>query len=156
MEACNIIEILVGIPPTNVVKIEITLEDVIERLSSLEKSLPNYLDNASQINESIESVNKRITVSEASNTHDSINLRIGKLEEAMETLSSTFSSLGFKKEKAFVGKEQKFMYVHKAPKLKPHNIFEIDKTFSTTKSGLHVESCRGVSKVPILTSCVLE
>jgi hypothetical protein len=38
-------------------------------------------------------------------------LRIGKLEESMETLSSIFSSLEFKKEKAFVGKEQKFMYV---------------------------------------------
>ena len=101
-------------------------------------------------------LNKRITILEASNTHDSINLRIGKLEEAVETLSSTFSSLGFKKEKAFVGKEQKFMYVPKAPKPKPHNMFKIDKTFSTTKSDLHVESSPGVSKVPILTSCVLE
>ena len=45
------------------------------------------LDNTSQVNESIESINKRITVLDASNTHDSINLRICKLEEAMETLS---------------------------------------------------------------------
>ena len=90
--------------------------DVIERLSSIEKSLPNCFVNVSQINESIESINKRIIVLEASNTHDNRNLRIGKLEEAMETLSSTFSSLGFKKEKAFVGKEQKFMYVSKVPR----------------------------------------
>ena len=102
LEACNLIESLVGIPPTNVTKTEITLEDVEKRLSSLEKSLRNFLDNASQINESIESINKRITVLEVSNIHDNRNLRIGKLEEAMETLSSTFSSLGFKKEKAFV------------------------------------------------------
>jgi hypothetical protein len=33
-------------------------------------------------------------------------LRIGKLEDSMETLSSIFSSLKFKKEKAFGGKER--------------------------------------------------
>ena len=74
----------------------------------------------------------------------------------MKTLSSTFSSLGFKKEKAFVGKEQKFVYVPKAPKPKLHNMFKFDKTFRATKSDLHVESSPGVSKVPIFTSCVLE
>jgi uncharacterized membrane protein len=67
----------VGVPPINVVKTEITLEKVIEKLSTLEKSLPNLLDNASQINESIESIGKRITVLEASTLHDSQNLRIG-------------------------------------------------------------------------------
>ena len=74
----------------------------------------------------------------------------------METLSSTFSSLKFKREKAFVGKEQKFMYVPKVSKPKPHNVLKIDKTFSETKSDLHVESSSGVPKVPIVTSCVLE
>jgi hypothetical protein len=103
----------VGVPPINIVKTEITLEEVIEKLSSLEKSLPNLLDNTSQVNESIESIGKRITVLEASTIHDSQNLTIGKLEEAMESLGSIFSSLKFKKEKAFVGKEQKFMYVPK-------------------------------------------
>ena len=80
LEACNLIESLVGIPPTNVTKTEITLGEVEKRLSSLEKSLPNFLDNASQINESIESINKRTTVLEASNTLDNRDLRIGKLE----------------------------------------------------------------------------
>jgi hypothetical protein len=55
LEACTLIESLVRVPPINVVKTEITLEEVIEKLSSLEKSLPNLLDNASQVNESIES-----------------------------------------------------------------------------------------------------
>jgi hypothetical protein len=45
LEACNLIESLVGVPAINVVKTEITLEEVIKRLSSLEKSLPNLLDN---------------------------------------------------------------------------------------------------------------
>jgi hypothetical protein len=125
-------------------------------LSSLEKSLPNLLDNTSQVNESIESINKRITVLEASIIHDNKNLRIDKLEETMETLSLKFSSLKFKREKAFVGKEQNFMYVPKVSIPKPHNVLKIDKTFSATKSDLHVESSLGVSKVPIVTSCVLE
>jgi hypothetical protein len=81
--------------------------------------LPNLLDNASQVNESIESIGKRITVVEASTIHDNQNLRIGKLEESMKTLILIFSSLKFKKEKAFLGKEQKFMYVPKVSVLKP-------------------------------------
>jgi hypothetical protein len=156
LEACNLIESLVGLPPINVVKTEITLEEVIKKLSSLEKSLPNLLDNASQVNESIESISKRIIVLEASTIHDNQNLSICKLEESMETLSSIFSSLKFKKEKAFVGKEQKFMYVPKVSIPRPRNVFKSDKTFSATNIGLHVESSSGVSKVPIVTSCVFE
>jgi hypothetical protein len=88
--------------------------------------------------------------------HDNQNLRIGKLEEAMENLSSTFSSLKFKREKAFVGKEQKFMYVPKVFIPKPQNVLKISKTFSASKSDLQVESSLGASKVPIVTSCVFE
>jgi hypothetical protein len=87
---------------------------------------------------------------------DNQTLRIGKLEEAMETLGSTLSSLKFKKEKSFVGKEQKFMYVPKVSVPKPHNIFKIGKTFSSTKSDLQVESSSEASKVPIVTSGVFE
>ena len=65
--------------------------------------MPNFLDNASKVNESMVIIDKRITTLEASNIHDNQNSRIGKLEEPMETLSSTFSSLKFKKAKAFVG-----------------------------------------------------
>jgi hypothetical protein len=97
LEACTLIESFVGVPPIHVVKIEITLEEIIEKLGSLEKSLPNILDNASRVNEAIEGIGKRITVLEASTTLDSQNLRIGKLEEFMEILSSIFSSLKFKK-----------------------------------------------------------
>jgi hypothetical protein len=156
LEACNLIESLIGVPPINVVKTEITLEEVIKKLSSLEKSLPNLLDNTSQVNESIGSSNKRITVLEANIIHDNQNLRIGKLEEAMETLSSIFSSLKFKREKAFAGQEQKFMYVPKVSIPKSHNVLKIGKPVSATKSDLHAESSSGVSKVPIVTCCVLE
>jgi DNA-directed RNA polymerase subunit H (RpoH/RPB5) len=156
LEACTLIESLVGVPPIHVVKTEVTLEEVLEKLSSLEKSLPNILDNASRVNELIESIGKRITILEASTTLDSQNLRIGKLEESMETLSSIFSSLKFKKEKAFVGKEQKFMYVPKVSVPKPHHVFKIGKTFSSTKSDLQVESSLGTSKVPSVVSGDLE
>jgi hypothetical protein len=66
----------------------------------------------------------------------------------METLSSIFSSLKFKKEKAFVRKGQKFMYVPKMSVPKPHHIFKIGKTFSSIKSDLQVESSLETSKVP--------
>jgi hypothetical protein len=114
------------------------------------------LDNASRANELIESIDKRITVLEASTTHDSQNLRIGKLEKSMETLSSILSSLKFKKEKAFVGKEQKFMYVPKMFVPKSQHVFKIGKTFSSTKSDLQVESSSGTSKVPSMVSGDLE
>jgi hypothetical protein len=156
LEACTLIGSLVGVPHINVVKTKITLEEVIEKLSTFEKSLPNLLDNASQVNESIESIGKRITVLEASTIHDSQNLRTGKLEESMETLSSIFFSLKFKKEKAFVGKGQKFMYVPKVSVPKPHNVFKIGKTFSSTKSDMQVESSSGAPKVHIVTSGVFE
>jgi DNA-directed RNA polymerase subunit H (RpoH/RPB5) len=146
----------VGVPPIHVVKTEVTLEEVLEKLSSLEKSLPNILDNASRVNELIESIGKRITVLEASTTLDSQNLRIGKLEESMETLSSIFSSLKFKKEKTFIRKEQKFMYVLKVSVPKPQHIFKIGKTFSSTKSDLQVESSSGTSEVPSVVISDLE
>jgi DNA-directed RNA polymerase subunit H (RpoH/RPB5) len=146
----------VGVPPIHIVKTEVTLEEVLEKLGSLEKSLPNILDNASRVNELIESIGKRITILEASTTLVSQNLRIGKLEESMETLSSIFSSLKFKKEKTFFGKEQKFMYVPKVSMPKPQHVFKIGKTFSSTKSDLQVESSSGTSKVPSVVSGDLE
>jgi hypothetical protein len=74
----------------------------------------------------------------------------------METLSSIISSLKFKKEKAFVGKEPKFMYVPKVSVPKPQHVFKIGKTFSSTKSDLQVESSSGTSKVPSVVSDSLE
>jgi DNA-directed RNA polymerase subunit H (RpoH/RPB5) len=156
LEACTLIESLVGVPPIHIVKTEITLEEVIEKLGSLEKSLPNIPDNASRVNEAIESIGKRITILEASTTLDSQSIRIGKPEESMETLSSIFSSLKFKKEKAFVGKEPKFMYVPNVSVPKPQHVFKIGKTFSSTKSDLQVKSSSGTSKVPSMVSGDLE
>ena len=46
-----------------------------------------------------------------------------------------------------MGKEQKIMYIPKAPKPRTCDMFKIDKTFSSTKSDLHVESSPGMSKI---------
>ena len=83
---------------------EFTLEEVVKRLDSLEKSFPNLLFDDIHTNELIGGINKKIDVLEGSIANDDRTIRIGKLEEAMETLSLTYSSLGFKKERAFVGK----------------------------------------------------
>ena len=64
----------------------------------------------------------------------------------METLSSTFSSLGFKKEKTFVGKEQKFVYVSKVPRPKSYNMLKNDMNEAPSES-----SSKG-SKIPISSS----
>jgi hypothetical protein len=147
-KACTIIEILVGIPPIHVAKTETTLDEVVEKLSSLEKSLTRSLENASRVSELIENIGKRIIILEASTTLDNQNQRIGKLEESMETLSLIFSSLKFKKEKVFVRKEQKKLYVPKVSAFKPQHILKVGKTLSSTKGDLPVESSSGTSKEP--------
>ena len=155
-EACNIIESLVGTPPIKDIKIEITLEDVINKLDSMEKLFPNFLDHLGKTNESMAIINDRITVLEESNVHDTQNHRVGELEEAIETLSSTFTSLKSKKDKVYVGREQKFMYVPKLPKPKTNYEFKIDKTSSMAKGSSNNETPPGTSKIHIITSCVLE
>ena len=124
LEASCIIESLVGIPPVNEAKIEISLEDVMKKLEAIEKNLPSVetklrilLDNTDKLDKSLGGINERIAVLETCAIHDNQTHRIGELEEAMGTLGSTFSSLKFK-EKVYVGKEQKFMYVSKVPKPK--------------------------------------
>src|SRR4051794_23106315 len=156
VEAYTLIESLVGVPPTNVVKTELSTEEASKRLDSLEKIVPNLLNDAIQTNELTGSVNKRITILEDRITNDDRTFRIVKLEEAMETLSLTFSSLGFKKEKAFVGKDQRFMHVLQIPKSRTWDMFKLDKTFSSTKSVLHVESSSGKSEIIKASSGVLE
>src|SRR3954470_10908701 len=156
LEAYTLIESLVGVPPTNVVKTDLSIEEASKKLDFLEKIVPNLLNDAIQTNELIGSVNKRIIVLEDIITNDDRTFRIGKLEEAMETLSLTFSSLGFKKEKAFVGKEQRFMHVPKIPKHSTCDMFKLDKIFSSTKSVLRVESSSGKSEIIEASSGVFE
>lgn len=63
----------------------------------------------------------------------------------METLDSTFASIKTQKDKAFVGREQKFIYI---PKPKPPNMPKSD--------GLHNGTYSWIPKTPISTNHVLE
>src|SRR3954454_12329068 len=70
MEAYTLIESLVGVPPTNVAKTEITLEEVVKILDSLDKIVPNLLYDVTQTNEFKGSIHKRITLLEDIIAHD--------------------------------------------------------------------------------------
>ena len=153
LEASYIIESLVGIPPVNEFKIEISLEDVMKKLESIEKSLPSIdkineieklHDSTSKLGESFGKINRRVTVLETSAIHDNQNSRIGELEEVIDTLRSTFSSLKTKKQEHLLDKGKKFIYVPKVPKPKPTfvDLFETEKEFR----GLVNESCNGLFK----------
>ena len=110
------------------------LEAIEKNLPSIEIKLGILLDNTDKHDKSLGGINERISVLETCAIHDNQTHRIGKLEEAMGKLGSTFSSLKFK-EKAYVGKEQKFMYVSKVPKPKNYYRPKIDKALSTTTDG---------------------
>ena len=152
-EACNLIESLVGTPPIKDTKTEITLEDVITKLDSIEKNLPNFLNNISKINESVVSINERIIVLEDSDTQVTHGNRIGELEKVMETLKSTFRFLSSKNEKAFIGREQQFIYVPKMPKPMISDVSKVSETFGTVNGNLHNEISSGLPKV---ASCFVE
>ena len=118
--------------------------------------MTNFLDNISKINESVVSINERIIVLEASDTHVTQSNRIGELEEAMETLSSTFSSLKFKREKAFVGKSKNSFMFPRCLNQSLLMCLTLIKHFFTINGDLHNGTSSGLPKVPIVTSCVVE
>ena len=61
-----------------------------------------------------------------------------------------------KSEKAFVGREQKFIYVPKVPKPRSSDVSKINKTFGTVNGNLHTRTSSGLPKVPIVASCFVE
>ena len=156
LEASCIIESLVGIPPVNEVKIEISLEDVMKKLETIEKNFPSVetklemlLDKTDELDRSLGGIDERISVLGTCVVHDNQTNRIDELEKAMGTLGSTFSSLKYN-EKAYVGKEQKFMYASKVPKQKNYYRPKIAKIPSTTIENLDNRA----PKVPSATSCI--
>jgi hypothetical protein len=99
------------------------------------------LNSIDKLDKSLGRINERISVLETCATHGNQTHRISELEEVMGILGSTFSSLKYR-EKAYVGKKQKFMYVSKVPKPKNYYRPKIDKALNTTIDN-------GASKVPI-------
>ena len=108
------------------------LETIEKNFPSVETKLEILLDKTDELDKSLGGIDERISVLGTCVDHDNQINRIGELEKAMGTLGSTFSSLQFR-EKAYVGKEQKFMYVSKVPKPKKYYYRpKIDKAPSTT------------------------
>ena len=127
------------------------LETIEKIFPSIEAKLEMLLDKTDELDKSLGEIDERISVLGTCAVHDDQINRIDELEKAMGTLGSTFSSLKFK-EKAYVGKEQKFMYVPKMPKPKNYYELKIDKTLSTTMGNFDNRA----SKIPIATSCVFK
>ena len=107
VEAFNVIEGLVGIPPTNNRKNEITLEHVMQRIEVIEDNVPSVdmiieidkgiLDAINKLDGCLKDIAKSIKSLEATRA---IN-RIDKLGEVIDTLGTPFSPSKPKKERGF-------------------------------------------------------
>ena len=129
LEALNVIESLVGNPPIDEIKTDVTLEHVLDRLDTVEKNIINVLkkneldkmliDHVYKLDGSIKNISKRVKAVETMKASENQPSRIDKIEEVIETLGSTLSSLKIKKGEATVGKKSKFIYVPQNPNLNP-------------------------------------
>ena len=120
------------------------LKSIEENLPSVEVKLEKLLDNTDKLDKTLVEINKRIVVLETSAIHDNQNSRIEELEEAIDTLSTTFSSLKTKKQEYFLDKGKKFMYVPKVSKLKliSPDLLETKKEFNEFAD----KACNGLLK----------
>ena len=80
------------------------------------------LDSTSKIEGSLKHINRRINNLETNKGKDDQNLRISKLEEIMEAIGVTFSSLKIKKKEVLAWKGPKFAYVPEVSEPKPNKI----------------------------------
>ena len=116
---------LVRTAPINEPKTEAIMEHVMERLDFLEKNFPSMnwtteidkklLDISSNIEVSLKHINRKINNLETNKGKNDQNLRISKLEEIMDAVGATFSSLKIKKKEVPAGRGPKFTYVTRFP-----------------------------------------
>jgi hypothetical protein len=124
-EALNVMENLVGIPPITVTKDEVTLAHIMSKLEKIELEMPsmskiNEVDRRIQgnLNRLDSSMHKIYKTLETLKSHDMDPSRIDKIEDIIETLGTTLSSIKTKKVETPANKEPKFIYVPKVPKTK--------------------------------------
>ena len=135
LEASLILECLLGIPPVNEIKVEVSLEDVMKKLEGMESlpridvKLDKLLDNTEKIDKSLEVLSKRIVAFETCFRNPDQNSRIEEIEGDIDTMSKTFSSFKTKKQEYILDKGKKFMYVPKGPKPKPSTSDVLDNEF---------------------------
>ena len=107
LEALNVIESLVGNPPIDEIKTDITLEHVLNRLDTMEENIiniqkQNELDNkliehVDKLDGAIKNISNRIKVIETIKASENQPSRIDKIEEVIKSLGATLSSLKTKK-----------------------------------------------------------
>ena len=122
LEALNVMENLVGIPPVSEIKAEITLDNVMERLDQIEKSMPrsdriNFIDRKlhGSIGKLDVSLKKFANTLETFFAKDNHSSRIDNIEDVIDTVGITLSSVKAKKVEAPKRKGPKKNYIPKAP-----------------------------------------
>jgi len=138
-EALNVMENLVGNLPVASIQEDITLAHIMKKLEKVELELPsinriNELDRRIQgnLNRLDSSMHKIVKTLETIKSHDLDPSRIDKIEEIIDTLGTTFSSIKTKKVETPAKKEPKFVYVPKVPQ--PKNKPLIAKGVETVKT----------------------
>ena len=119
LEALNVIESLVGNPHIDEIKTDVTLEHVLDRLDIIEKNMMNVqkqneldkklIDHVYKLDGAIKNISKRVKIIETIKANENQPSRIDKIEEVIETLGSTLSSLKTKKVETSVGNKIKFI-----------------------------------------------
>src|SRR3954469_16882924 len=124
-EALNFIENLVGSLPIAIIKEDITLAQIMNKLENIELEMPstdrmNELDRKIQgnLNRLDNSMQKIVKTLETIKSLDENSSRIEKIEEVIESLGITFSSIKTKKDETPAKKEPKSVYVPKVPRAK--------------------------------------
>src|SRR3954471_2034830 len=126
-ETLNVIENLVGSLPIASIKEDITLAHIMKKHEKIELEMPsitkiNELDRKIQgnLNRLDSSMHKIVKTLETIKFLDLESSRIDKIEEVINTLGTTFSSIKIKKEETPAKEEPKFVYVPKVSRSK-HN-----------------------------------
>src|ERR1041385_8132445 len=124
-ESLNVIENLVGNLPVASIQEDITLALIMKKLEKIELEIPSIkkiseLDRKIQgnLNRLDRSMHKIIKTLETIKSHDLDPSRIDNIEEILDTLGTTFSSIKTKKVETPAKKEPRFVYVPKAPRSK--------------------------------------
>ena len=106
----------------------------IDKLNELDRKIPGNLNRLDS------SMQKIVKTLETIKSLDEESSRIKKIEEVIETLGTTFSSIKIKKDETPAKEERKFVYIPKVPRAK-----------ANTPIAKRVETVKTLEETPILT-----
>src|SRR4051812_37861121 len=117
-QALSVMENLVGNPPIASIQEDITLAHIMSKLENIELDMPsmgkiNEVDRRIQgnLNRLDSSMHKIYKILETLKSHDTDPSRIYKIEDIIETLGTTLSSIKTKKVETHAKKEPKSLHV---------------------------------------------